>query len=195
MTKQVMNNRKQAAGKQKVRSVRELMGQLWEEHVRHEFATHDTEETLATMTEDAYVNHIPVLTGGVGRDALREFYSRRFIPQMPPDTEMIPISRTIGDDQLVDEMVFKFTHSIRMDWMLPGVAPTGKRVEVPLVAIVRFREGKLAHEHIYWDQARVLVQLGLLDAAQLPVVGLESARKALDPRLPANKLMKRSDRA
>jgi carboxymethylenebutenolidase len=92
---------------------------------------------------------------------------------------------------LVDEMVFKFTHSIRMDWMLPGVAPTGKRVEVPLVAIVRFKEGKLAHEHIYWDQACVLVQLGLLDAAQLPVAGVESARKALDPTLPANQLMKR----
>src|SRR5215472_2465843 len=104
MTKQFMNNQKQTAGKRKARSVQERMGQLWEEHVRHEFATHDTEETLATMTEDAFVNHIPVLTGGVGRDELREFYSRHFIPQMPPDTEMIPISRTIGEDQLVDEM-------------------------------------------------------------------------------------------
>jgi carboxymethylenebutenolidase len=134
-----------------------------------------------------------VLTGGVGRDELREFYSRRFIPQMPPDTEMAPVSRTVGENQLVDEMVFKFTHSIRMDWMLPGVAPTGKRVEVPLVAIVRFREGKLAHEHIYWDQASVLVQVGLLDATGLPVVGIESARKALDPTLPANQLIKRSN--
>ena len=113
------------------------MRRLWEEHVRHEFATHNTEETLATMVEDAYVNHIPVLTGGFGLDQLREFYSRRFIPQMPPDTEMAQVSRTVGENQLVDEMVFKFTHSIRMDWMLPGVAPTGKRVEVPLVAIVR----------------------------------------------------------
>jgi carboxymethylenebutenolidase len=186
-----MNKLKKTGSMRKTRSVQERMRELWEEHVQHEFATHDTEETLATMTKDAYVNHIPVLTGGVGRDELREFYSRRFIPQMPPDTEMTPISRTIGDDQLVEEMVFKFTHSIRMDWMLPGVAPTGKRVEVPLVAIVRFREGKLAHEHIYWDQACVLVQLGLLDAAQLPVAGVESARKALDPTLPANQLMKR----
>jgi carboxymethylenebutenolidase len=171
----------------------ETLQQLWEEHVRHEFATHKTEDTLATMVEDAYVNHIPVLTGGVGKDELREFYSKRFIPQMPPDTEMIPISRTIGHDQLVDEMVFKFTHTIRMDWMLPGIAPTGKRVEVPLVAIVRFREGKLAHEHIYWDQASVLVQLGLLDAATLPVAGVETARKALDPSLPSNALMRRAD--
>jgi carboxymethylenebutenolidase len=145
------------------------------------------------MVEDAYVNHIPVLTGGVGRDELREFYSNRFIPQMPPDTEMTPVSRTIGEDQLVDEMVFKFTHTIRMDWMLPGVAPTGKHVEVPLVAIVRFREGKLAHEHIYWDQASVLVQIGLIDPAKLPVAGVESARKVLDPALPANELMKRAN--
>ena len=166
---------------------------IWEEHVQYEFSTRNTEDTLATMVEDAYVNHIPVLTGGVGRDELREFYSKRFIPQMPPDTEMTPVSRTIGEDQLVDEMVFKFTHSIRMDWMLPGIAPTGKRVEVPLIAIVRFREGKLAHEHIYWDQASVLVQIGLLDASKLPVAGVESARKVLDPTLPANALMKRAD--
>src|SRR5215470_2497267 len=169
------------------------LSQLWEEHVRHEFSTRHTENTLATMVEDAYVNHIPVLTGGVGKDALRKFYSKRFIPHMPPDTEMIPISRTIGNDQLVDEMVFKFTHTIRMDWMLPGVAPTGKHVQVPLVAIVRFREGKLAHEHIYWDQASVLVQIGLLDASNLPVAGIESARKVLDPKLPANELMKRAE--
>src|SRR6266436_2868537 len=164
---------------------------LWEEHVQYEFSTRNTEDTLATMVEDAYVNHIPVLTGGVGRDELREFYSKRFIPQMPPDTEMTPVSRTIGTDQLVDEMIFKFTHTVRMDWMLPGIAPTGKRVEVPLVAIVRFRHNKLAHEHIYWDQASVLVQLGLLDAKTLPVAGIESAKKLVDETLPSNTLMKR----
>src|SRR5207237_9223527 len=117
--------------------------------------------------------HIPVLTGGVGRDELREFYSKRFIPQMQPDMELTPVSLTIGEDQLVDEMVFKFTHTIPMDWMLPGIPPTGTRVEVPLVAIVRFRDGKLAHEHIYWDQASVLVQIGLLDTATLRGAGVE----------------------
>lgn len=115
-------------------AAQEFLRQLWEEHVRHEFATHDTEDTLSTMVEDAYVNHIPVLTGGVGRDELQEFYCKRFIPQMPPDTEMTPISRTIGNDQLVAEMVLKFTHTIRMDWMLPGIAPNnnfqrGKKTE------------------------------------------------------------------
>jgi carboxymethylenebutenolidase len=172
----------------------EALRKLWEDHVRYEFSTRNTDDTLSTMVDDAHVNHVPVLTGGSGRGELREFYSKRFIPQMPPDTEMTPVSRTIGEDQLVDEMVFKFTHTIRMDWMLPGVAPTGKRVEVPLVAIVRFRAGKLAYEHIYWDQASVLVQIGLIDDAKLPVAGVESARKVLDPTLPANELMQRADR-
>ena len=188
-----MAKREQTDANRNLTPAQETLDQLWDEHVRYEFSTHNTEDTLATMVEDAYVNHIPVLTGGVGRDELREFYSNRFIPQMPPDTEMTPVSRTIGEDQLVDEMVFKFTHTIRMDWMLPGVAPTGKHVEVPLVAIVRFREGKLAHEHIYWDQASVLVQIGLIDPAKLPVAGVESARKVLDPALPANELIKRAD--
>jgi carboxymethylenebutenolidase len=146
------------------------------------------------MVHDAYVNHVPVMTGGVGRAELREFYSNRFIPQMPPDTKMTLISRTIGDDRLVDEMIFTFTHTIAMDWMLPGIGPTGKRVEVALVAIVHFREGKLAHEHIYWDQASVLVQLGLLDASALPVVGAGSAHKVLDPSLPANTLISQAER-
>ncbi len=172
----------------------QALAALWEEHIRHEFATRNTEETLATMVPDAYVNHIPVLTGGVGREELREFYATHFIPQMPPDTEMTPLSRTIGTDRLVDEMVFKFTHTIAMDWMLPGIPPTGKHVEVPLIVVVHFRDGKLAHEHIYWDQAAVLVQLGFIDASRLPVAGIESAHKALDPHLPANALIRRARR-
>jgi len=105
---------------------------------------------------------------------------------------MVPVSRTVGTDHLVDEMIFKFTHTIEMDWMLPGVAPTGKRVEIPLVAIVHFRGDKLAHEHIYWDQASVLVQLGLLDPTGLPVAGVATARKVLDNSLPSNELMRRA---
>jgi len=173
----------------------EYLQALWEEHLQYEFGTHSTEDALATMLEDAYVNHIPVMTGGVEKPAVREFYSKYLISQMPPDMELTPISRTIGTNQLVDEMVAKFTHTIQMDWMLPGIAPTGKRVEVPVVAIIRFRDGKLAHEHIYWDQASVLVQLGMLDPGTLPVVGVDSARKVLDPSLPSNALIDRaSDR-
>jgi carboxymethylenebutenolidase len=151
--------------------------QLWEEHTKHEFATRDTESTLATMVDDAYVNHIPVMTGGYGKDALRQFYSRDFIPTMPPDTTLTPISRTVGEDQIVDEMIFSFTHTQEMPWMLPGIPPTNRRVEVPLVAIVHFRGDKLAHEHIYWDQASVLKQLGLLGDEKLPIFGAETARK------------------
>jgi carboxymethylenebutenolidase len=150
---------------------------LWEEHTNHEFSTRDTESTLATMVEDAYVNHVPVLTGGAGKDALRHFYSVDFIPAMPPDTKLTPISRTVGKEQLVDEMIFSFTHTQEMPWMLPGVPPTNRFVEVALVAIVRFRDGKLAHEHIYWDQASVLKQIGLLTDPGLPVFGAESAHK------------------
>ena len=156
---------------------------LWEEHTAHEFSTRDTEATLETMVDDAYVNHIPVLTGGRGKSELRRFYSNDFIPKMPPDTKLTPVSRTVGQDQLVDEMIFSFTHSIEMPWMLPGVAPTNKHVEVPLVAIVHFRGGKLAHEHIYWDQASVLKQIGLLTDPSLPVCGAETAHKVLRSEL------------
>jgi carboxymethylenebutenolidase len=174
------------SSKQNYNSSQDL-SDIWEEHIKYEFATGDTEDTLKTMVPDAYVNHVPVLTGGVGHEQLREFYSQHFIPQMPPDTAMTPVSRTIGSDRVVDEMVFEFTHSIKMDWMLPGVEPTNKRVKVPLVVVVHFRDGKLAHEHIYWDQASVLAQLELIDKGTLPVAGVESAEKVLDPSLPARK--------
>jgi carboxymethylenebutenolidase len=157
------------------------LAKLWEEHTAHEFSTRDTEATLATMVDDAHVNHVPVMTGGYGKDALRAFYSRDFIPSMPPDTTLTPVSRTIGEDQLVDEMIFSFTHTQEMPWMLPGIPPTHKRVEVPLVAIVGFRDGKLAYERIYWDQASVLKQIGLLSDPRLPVRGVETARKVLNP--------------
>lgn len=164
---------------------------LWEEHCRHEFETRDVDATMATMVASPYVNHVPTMTGGVGHDQLKRFYKYHFIGANPPDTELRPVSRTIGADQIVDEMVFSFTHTSGVDWMLPGVAPTGRRVEIPLVAIVRFVDGKVAHEHIYWDQASVLVQVGLLDPKGLPVAGIETARKVLDKTQPSNALMAR----
>jgi carboxymethylenebutenolidase len=173
-------------------AAQQTLSARWDDHVKYEFATRNTDDTLETMVADAYVNHVPVMTGGVGHDELRDFYSQRFIPQMPPNTAMTPVSRTIGVDRVVDEMVFEFTHTIKMDWMLPGVEPTNKHVKVALVVIVHFREGKLAHEHIYWDQASVLAQLGLIDAGTLPVAGVESAEKVLNPSLPSNELMNRN---
>jgi carboxymethylenebutenolidase len=153
---------------------------LWDAHCRHEFETRDVDATMATMVPQPYVNHIPTMTGGVGHDQLKRFYKYHFVGANPPDTALVPVSRTVGENQLVDEMIFSFTHTREMPWMLPGVAPTNRRVEVPLVVIVRFREGKLAHEHIYWDQASVLKQLGLLTDDSLPVYGEETARKVLD---------------
>lgn len=164
---------------------------LWDKHCEYEFATRDVDATMKTMVGSPYVNHIPTMTGGVGYDDLHRFYKNHFIPKTPADTKLVPISRTIGADRLVDEMLFCFTHDIEIDWMLPGVAPTGKYVEVPLIAIVCFRGDKLYNEHIYWDQASVLVQIGLLDASLYPVAGIDTAKKLVDETLPSNTLMKR----
>ncbi len=164
---------------------------LWDEHTRQEFATRDVDATMKTMVASPYVNHIPTMTGGVGHDELARFYRNHFIPKTPKDTRLVPISRTVGADRVVDEMLFCFTHDMEIDWMLPGIPPTGRYVEIPLVAIVNFRGPKLYHEHIYWDQASVLVQIGKLDAAGLPVAGVETAQKLLDETLPSNGLMKR----
>ena len=163
---------------------------LWDMHTMHEFGTRDVDATMKTMVSQPYVNHIPTMTGGVGHDLLKRFYKHHFIPTTPTDTRLIPISRTIGADRLVDEMLFCFTHDIEIDWMLPGIAPTGKYVEIPLVAIVNFRGDKLYHEHIYWDQASVLVQIGKLDPKGLPVAGVETANKLKDEKRPSNTLMR-----
>jgi carboxymethylenebutenolidase len=169
----------------------QAMSDLWDEHMRSEFVSSSVEDTLETMVDDPYVNHVPVLTGGFGLDEVRKFYTENFIPKQPPDVEVIPVSRTIGNERVVDELIYAFTHSIEMDWLLPGVRPTGKRVEVPMVVVVQFVEGKIASEHIYWDQASVLVQAGLIEQEELPVSGAESASKILDPAsVPSNTLIR-----
>ena len=157
---------------------------IWDEHIGYEFSTRDVSSTIATMVEDAYVNHVPVMTGGYGHAALRRFYKEDFISPMPADTSIQLVSRTLGQDQLVDEIIFSFTHTEEMPWMLPGVPPTHRHVDIPLVVVVGFREGKLAHERIYWDQASVLKQIGLLTDPSLPVFGAETAQKLLDPAMP-----------
>jgi len=162
---------------------------LWDAHCQAEFETRDVDATMATMVAEPYVNHIPTMTGGVGFTKLRDFYANHFVGVNPPDMELIPVSRTVGKSSVVDELIASFTHTTRMDYMLPGVEPTGRSVQVPLVAIVQFVGDKIAHEHIYWDQASVLVQLGLLEAEGLPVAGIETARKVLDVSLPSNRLM------
>jgi carboxymethylenebutenolidase len=166
---------------------------LWQQHMDSEFADKNAAAATATMTADAFCNHGPVLTGGTGADQMLAFYRDHFIPRMPADLEFELISRTVGQNRVIDEEVLRFTHDVEMDWLLPGVAPTGRRVEAVFVVIVAFNaDGKIEREHIYWDQATVLVQVGLLDPARLPVAGVESARKALDQRYcPSNELMRR----
>jgi carboxymethylenebutenolidase len=165
---------------------------LWEEHLRTEFEVHSADEAIATMVPHPLVNQVPVMIGGDGKEELYDFYAKYFLPQIPPDMEMIAVSRTIGQGRLVEEMVARFTHSIPMDWMLPGIAPTGKRVEVALLVVVQFDGDKLAHEHLYWDQASVLVQLGFLQPGSLPVVGAEGARSVLDRSVRLNNLIRRA---
>ena len=166
------------------------MIRLWELHTQLEFAEKDASATVATMTLDNYVNHVPVMTGGRGRDEMIEFYGKHFIPKMPADTSLRILARTVGKDRLIDEFVFSFTHDVVMDWMLPGIKPTHQKVEVPMVVVVQFEGEKIACERIYWDQASVLVQIGVLDPAGLPVTGVEQARKFENPQLPSNELMR-----
>ena len=138
------------------------MQAVWAEHLRHEFVTRDVEATLATMVDDASVNHVPVGSGGKGKGELRPFYRDVFIGSWPDDLEMTTTNRVLGQDQIVEEDHLRFTHERRMDWFLPGVPPTHRVVDVDFVVIVQFRDGKLACERIYWDHATVLRQTGLL---------------------------------
>ena len=161
------------------------MAALFEQHVGAELEG-DLDTTMVTMSDDPHVNHVPTMAGGVGLEGVRAFYRDHLIGKFfPTDMEMTSVSRTIGEDQVVDELFVRFTHTMEMDWLLPGVPPTGKVVEMAVAVIVGFQDGRISHEHIYWDQASVLVQVGLLDPAGLPVTGAESARKVLDPKLPA----------
>jgi carboxymethylenebutenolidase len=167
------------------------LGAVFDDHVAAEFVDMDLDATMATMTADPYVNHVPVMTGGVGAEGVRRFYGDHFIGKWPKDIEITPVSRTVGEDQVVDELVLSFTHDIEMDQLLPGIAPTGKPVRLAFCVVVGFADGKVAHEHIYWDQASLLAQLGLLDPAAFPVTGAEQAETVLDPRAhPLNELIR-----
>jgi carboxymethylenebutenolidase len=146
---------------------------------------------MVTMTDNPYVHHVPTITGGNGIGGVRDFYGHHFIGQWPDDTETRQVSRTVGQNQVVDELIMTFTHDRRLDIMLPGVPPTGRRITVPVVVVVGFKDGKVSHEHIYWDQATVLVQAGLLDSSGLPVVGSEQAEALLDQQRPKNEMFDR----
>ncbi|MCL4287445.1 MAG: ester cyclase [Thermoleophilia bacterium] len=158
-------------------------------HLQAEFRDLDVEATMATMSENPYVHHVPTITGGNGTDGVRAFYSDHFIGQWPDDTETREVSRTVGESQVVDELVMTFTHDRELEIMLPGIPPTGRRISVPVVVVVGFEDGKVHHEHIYWDQTTVLVQAGLLDPDALPVTGTAQAEALLDQGLAKNELL------
>lgn len=164
----------------------QAMLDIFQKHVGAELAG-DLETTMATMTDNPHLFNMPVLTGGIGKIGVRDFYANHLVGKFfPPDVEMIVISRTIGDEQIVEELVIRFTHTTVIEWMLPGIDPTGKKVQVAFAVIVKVTDGKIAHEHIFWDQANVLVQLGLLDSTGLPVCGAEGAQRLLETCEPVN---------
>jgi carboxymethylenebutenolidase len=164
---------------------------IFDEHVAHEFVAKDVAATMATMAAEPFVNHVPTMMGGVGAAGVADFYDKYFIGHWPADTTIIPVCRTVGADRVVDEMIMSFTHDIQMPTFLPDVAPTGRAVLLPVVVVMGFEADKVAYERIYWDQASLLVQVGLLDKTLLPVTGMAQARKLLDKDLPANTLLRR----
>ena len=166
------------------------LGEIFDKHVKHEFIDHDVEATMKTMVNEPIVHNVPVLTGGVGFDNVFNFYKNEFVGKMPNDTKITRISRTVGKDQVVDELILSFTHDIVIKSMLPGIPPTGRYVELPHVVVMKFQGNKILHEHIYWDQASLLVQIGLIDSKSLPVTGIEQSRELLKLSKPNRKKFK-----
>ena len=157
---------------------------IFGEHMDAELAG-DLGKTMATMSANPHIVNVPTMIGGQGQEGVRHFYANRLIGQFfPPDVKFETISRTYSPKRLIDELIISFTHTIQVEWMLPGVKPTGKFVEAAFVVIVGIEGGKVTYEHIHWDQANVLVQLGLIDPTGLPVTGAGAAAKLRNPSLP-----------
>lgn len=163
---------------------------VWVAHTAAEFEQQDADAAIDTMTDHPVLIHVPVNTGATGRTKLRRFYAEIFIPQMPPDVELQLLSRSVGQNRLIDEFILRFTHTLRMDWFAPGIDATGCRLAVPHVGIVSFENGKISSEHIYWVQATVLTQMGLLNKS-LPVIGDTQCDRLLDANAPVNELINR----
>jgi carboxymethylenebutenolidase len=162
------------------RKKRHNLGAIFDKHVKCEFEEHDVDATMKTMVKEPYVHHVPILTGGTGYNGVYNFYKNDFVGKMPADTKLVRVSRTVGKDQVVDEPIVSFTHDIEIKSMLPGIPPTNKHVEIPHVVVMKFDGKKIAHEHIYWDHASLLAQIGLLDTKTLPVTGIEQSKRLLE---------------
>jgi carboxymethylenebutenolidase len=156
----------------------QIMLSTWQQHTEAEFALKDADAALATMTANPYVLFVATGTGGTGREAVRDFYANHFLHSIPPDFALVSVSQIFAQEHIVEEFVVSFTHTLKMDWMLPGVPVTGRKTEFPLVGVVRFEKGKVAAEHLYWDQATVLSQLGILNSP-VATAGVGTAAKLL----------------
>ncbi|QFT56716.1 nuclear transport factor 2 family protein [Microbulbifer sp. THAF38] len=166
----------------------ERLVSVWETHTAAEFELKDADAAIATMTENPVLIHVPVNTGATGKEPLRRFYRDIFIPQMPADANLELLTRTVGKCRVIDEFILHLTHSLRMDWFAPGIEATGKKLSVPHVAVIDFEGDKISSEHIYWDQATVLKQMGLLDNS-LPVLGKDQCKRLLNINAPVNELI------
>ncbi|KAK0207866.1 hypothetical protein DFS33DRAFT_1467845 [Desarmillaria ectypa] len=185
---------------------------IWDEHTYFEFEVRSVSQTMGTMVQEPYVNHVttvsyshvfdhaPIsgvisqMTGGIGRQDLATFYRDHFIFANPADTELETVSRTVGPDRIVEEFIFKCTHDKTIDWLLPAVPPTRKKLEIPMLGVVNVRGDRLYHEHIWWDQGTALLQAGLIPThvpfpleggkqiLRLPVAGQECVRLLVNER-------------
>jgi len=172
-------------------SAEEATNTLWEKHLESEFAHKDPTAALRTMTDNPRVTVVPTMVGGKGTTELHSFYARHFLNQIPPDMEVTSVSRTVGQGRVVDELVLKFTHTVQMDWVLPGIPPTGKRIEFAMVVVVYTEGDRISAENIYWDMGSIMYQAGLLSGPKLPVLGAEHARNMLSHAAPLNELIPR----
>ncbi|KFE70622.1 hypothetical protein DB31_5664 [Hyalangium minutum] len=175
-------------------SAEKLASSLWDKHLESEFAHKSPEEALSTMTDNPRVTIVSTMVGGRGTEELRTFYAKHFLNQLPPDLEVTSVSRTVGTHRVVDELVVKFTHSIQMDWVLPGVPPTGKYIEFAMVVVVYIENGRISAEHLYWDTASMMKQAGLITDPKLPILGAEHARNMVNNTAPLNELIHRAQR-
>jgi carboxymethylenebutenolidase len=155
------------------------LGALLDAHVSREFADRDVDATMKTMVPEPYVYSVPSMTGGFGCQGVRRFYSEHFVNQIPKDAAVTPISCTVGKDQVVDEFILSFTHDTQWDYLPPGIPPAGKRVELPHVLVMKFENGKISHEHVWWDQASLLVQGWTAGSGEPAVAGVEQAKRLL----------------
>ena len=167
------------------------LASAFDKHINCEFEKIDVDSTMQTMVKEPYVHHVPILTGGIGYEKVYTFYSDSFVGKMPSDTKFVQISRTIGKDQVVDELILSFTHDIEIPAMVPEIPPTGRYVELPLIVVMKFKGNKIAHEHIYWDQASLLYQIGIIGNKELPIIGIEQSKKLQELALSTQKKAKK----